>query len=96
MIQEPELCKEILNNKDRAYPKRESLYFVKKLLGDGLVTIVEHEKWAKLRRIATHAFHGESLKVSCFSQFTCNFLQSVLLWLIFVSVILQNVDLIIA
>ncbi|KAL6187822.1 hypothetical protein ACLB2K_039217 [Fragaria x ananassa] len=62
VIQEPELCKQILNNKDRAYPKRESLYFVKKLLGDGLVTIVEHEKWAKLRRIATHAFHGESLK----------------------------------
>ncbi|XP_050372456.1 cytochrome P450 CYP749A22-like [Argentina anserina] len=62
VIQEPELCKEILNNKDKAYPKRGSHDFVKKLLGDGLVTTVEPEKWAKLRRIATHAFHGESLK----------------------------------
>ncbi|PRQ40598.1 putative cytochrome P450, EF-Hand 1, calcium-binding protein [Rosa chinensis] len=62
VIQEPELCKEILNNKDGAYPKIGSEDFVKKLLGDGLVTIVESEKWAKLRRIATHAFHGESLK----------------------------------
>ncbi|PQQ04530.1 cytochrome P450 CYP749A22 [Prunus yedoensis var. nudiflora] len=62
VITEPELCKEILNNKDKAYPKREPESFVKKLLGDGLVTTAEGEKWAKMRKLATHAFHGESLK----------------------------------
>jgi PHYB activation tagged suppressor 1 len=66
VLQEPDLCKEILNNKDGAYPKKQYQDFVKKLLGDGLVTVVEPEKWAKLRKIATHAFHGESLKVSTF------------------------------
>ena len=66
VIQEPELCKEILNNKDEAYPKKQYQDFVNKLLGDGLVTVEEPEKWAKLRKIATHAFHGESLKVSTF------------------------------
>ncbi|XP_034198692.1 cytochrome P450 CYP749A22-like [Prunus dulcis] len=62
VITEPELCKEILNNKDKAYPKTVPESFVKKLLGDGLVTTEEGEKWAKMRRLATHAFHGESLK----------------------------------
>ncbi|CAL8095434.1 unnamed protein product [Prunus armeniaca] len=62
VITEPELCKEILNNKDKAYPKRERESFVKKLLGDGLVTTAEGEKWAKMRKLATHAFHGENLK----------------------------------
>ncbi|XP_070671447.1 cytochrome P450 CYP749A22-like [Malus domestica] len=62
VITEPELCKEILNNKERAYGKRETPKFLKKLLGDGLVTTTEAEKWAKLRKLATHAFHGENLK----------------------------------
>ncbi|PQQ04529.1 cytochrome P450 CYP749A22-like isoform X3 [Prunus yedoensis var. nudiflora] len=62
VITEPELCKEILNNKDKVYPKREPENFVKKLLGDGLVTTAEGEKWAKMRKLATQAFHGESLK----------------------------------
>ncbi|ONH89957.1 hypothetical protein PRUPE_8G026400 [Prunus persica] len=61
VITEPELCKEILNNKDGAYPKKEVQNFVKKLLGDGLVSTTEAEKWAKLRKLATLAFHGESL-----------------------------------
>ncbi|CAL2232024.1 unnamed protein product [Prunus armeniaca] len=64
VITEPELCKEILNNKDKAYCKREPESFLKKLLGDGLVTTAEGEKWAKMRKLTTHAFHGESLKVS--------------------------------
>ncbi|CAL8095443.1 unnamed protein product [Prunus armeniaca] len=38
VIGEPELCKEILNNKHRAYPKREPQAYVKKLLGDGLAS----------------------------------------------------------
>ncbi|CAN6713645.1 unnamed protein product [Malus baccata var. baccata] len=63
VITEPELCKEIMSNKDKAYPKRDPTTFVKKLLGDGLVTTTESEKWEKLRKLATHAFHGECLKI---------------------------------
>ncbi|CAN6713649.1 unnamed protein product [Malus baccata var. baccata] len=62
ITEEPELCKEIMSNKDKAYPKREPTTFVKKLLGNGLVTTTEGEKWGKLRKLATHAFHGECLK----------------------------------
>ncbi|PRQ40575.1 putative cytochrome P450 [Rosa chinensis] len=58
VIMEPELCKEILNG---AFPKPETKRFVKKLLGDGL-TRSEGEKWAKMRKLANHAFHGESLR----------------------------------
>nr|XP_028947428.1 cytochrome P450 CYP749A22-like [Malus domestica] len=59
---EPELCKEILNNKDRAYPKKEFGNFEKKVLGDGMATTLNVAKWMKLRKIANHALHGESLK----------------------------------
>ncbi|XP_009346501.2 cytochrome P450 CYP749A22 [Pyrus x bretschneideri] len=62
ITEEPELCKEIMSNKDKAYPKREPDTFVKKLLGDGLVTTTEGEKWGKMRKLATHAFNGECLK----------------------------------
>ncbi|KAM5567453.1 cytochrome P450 CYP749A22-like [Rosa sericea] len=61
VIREPELCKQILNNKDGAYLKKPPEDFAKKLLGYGLVT-AEAEKWVKLRKISNHAFHGESLK----------------------------------
>ncbi|ONI06193.1 hypothetical protein PRUPE_5G046700 [Prunus persica] len=37
VIVDPELCKEILNNKHRAYPKSNPVAFVMKLLGNGLV-----------------------------------------------------------
>nr|XP_017178985.2 cytochrome P450 CYP749A22-like [Malus domestica] len=57
----PELWKEILNNKERAYPKREPPPYVKKLLGDGLAS-TEGEKWGKLRKLANHAFHGDILR----------------------------------
>ncbi|KAK9934968.1 hypothetical protein M0R45_022087 [Rubus argutus] len=62
VVTEPELCKEILNNKDDAYPKSTVNPYVKMLLGDGLVTAQDGEKWAKLRKLANHTFHGESLK----------------------------------
>ncbi|CAL8156055.1 unnamed protein product [Prunus armeniaca] len=62
VITDPELCKEILNNKHRAYPKSNPVAFVMKLSRNGLVTRKEGEKWAKLRKLANHAFHGESLK----------------------------------
>ncbi|KAI3842450.1 hypothetical protein MKX03_035057 [Papaver bracteatum] len=58
---EIEFIKEVLNNKDGVYLKRESEGYVKKLLGDGLITI-EGEKWIKQRKLANYAFHAESLK----------------------------------
>ncbi|KAK8317250.1 hypothetical protein V6Z12_A13G097700 [Gossypium hirsutum] len=67
VITEPELIKELLKNSERAFPKRTSRErkkeddFVLKILGDGLVTS-EGEKWAKKRKLANHAFHGETLK----------------------------------
>ena len=64
VLTEPELIKEILNNRDNTFPKQKTTEgFVKKLLGDGLVTS-EGEKWAKMRKLANSAFHAESLKVS--------------------------------
>ena len=65
VITEPELCREILNDKDRAYVKMEPIPFIKKLFGEGLGTRTKSdEKWAQLRKISSHAFLGESLKVS--------------------------------
>ncbi|KAL6186718.1 hypothetical protein ACLB2K_042837 [Fragaria x ananassa] len=60
VVTEPELCKEIFNNKDGAYPKPTS-EIPKLLLGNGL-PLLEGEKWAKSRKLANHTFHGESLK----------------------------------
>ena len=61
VITEPELMKEVLNNKEKCFIKVEPEGYLKLLLGDGLVTS-EGEKWAKMRRLANNAFHGESLK----------------------------------
>ncbi|KAJ4710706.1 putative Cytochrome P450 [Melia azedarach] len=61
VVAEAELVKEILNNRDGAFPKADSTEFVEKLLGDGLFT-ADGDKWAKQRKLANHAFHGESLK----------------------------------
>lgn len=74
VVTEPELIKEILNNRERAFPKADNEGYVKKILGDGLVT-TEGEKWGKLRKLANYAFHGESLKVCCFAL-----LKSILLF----------------
>lgn len=64
-VTEPELIKEILNNKEDAYPKMEMEGYAKKLLGDAIITN-EGEKWAKIRKLANHTFHANSLKVSIF------------------------------
>ncbi|KAK9932400.1 hypothetical protein M0R45_019639 [Rubus argutus] len=61
VITEPELCKEILNNKDRLYSKKKPNVYGKKLFGDS-ISIAEGEKWSKLRKLSNHAFHGDSLK----------------------------------
>lgn len=64
-VTEPELIKEILNNKEDAYPKMEMQGYAKKLLGEAIITN-EGEKWAKIRKLANHTFHANSLKVSIF------------------------------
>ncbi|XP_057485842.1 cytochrome P450 CYP749A22-like [Actinidia eriantha] len=61
VISESKLVKEILNNKEKAYPKTETEGYLKKLFGDGLSTS-EGEKWEKQRKLANHAFHAHSLK----------------------------------
>ncbi|KAK3039786.1 hypothetical protein RJ639_027099 [Escallonia herrerae] len=61
VVTEPELIKEILNNRNDAYPKIDLEGYAKKLLGDGLSS-TKGEKWVKLRKLANHVFHAESLK----------------------------------
>ncbi|KAL6203062.1 hypothetical protein ACLB2K_026766 [Fragaria x ananassa] len=60
VVTEPELCKEILNNKDGVYPKQKPKKLGKKLLGDS-ISMAYGEKWVKLRKVSNHAFHGDSL-----------------------------------
>ncbi|TYH90362.1 hypothetical protein ES332_A13G043100v1 [Gossypium tomentosum] len=61
LITDPELVKEVLKNSDKAFRKPKTSYFFDKLIGDGLAS-TEREKWARLRKLANYAFHGESLK----------------------------------
>ncbi|KAF6147029.1 hypothetical protein GIB67_036748 [Kingdonia uniflora] len=61
IVTEPDLIKEILNNKSGVYIKPKPVSFMKKLLGNGLATS-EGKKWAKQRKLANHAFHAENLK----------------------------------
>ncbi|KAJ0038898.1 hypothetical protein Pint_23453 [Pistacia integerrima] len=64
VVTEPDLIKQILNDKeDGIYRKRDLTYFAKKLLGDGLAS-ARGEKWFRQRKIANHAFHAENLKVN--------------------------------
>ncbi|KAK4479837.1 hypothetical protein RD792_015379 [Penstemon davidsonii] len=60
-VTEPELIKEILTNKEGTYQKTKIKRYLKRLLGDGVV-VAEGEKWVRLRKLANHAFHGDSLK----------------------------------
>ena len=68
VILEPQLIKEVLNDKDKAYFKADLDALSKKIVEDGLV-LSKGEKWVKMRKLANFAFHGGSLKVSswCFS-----------------------------
>ncbi|KAK8564578.1 hypothetical protein V6N12_036698 [Hibiscus sabdariffa] len=62
VISDTEIIKEILKNNDGAFPKRkDDSAFIYKIIGDGLVSS-EGVKWARQRKLANHAFHGESLK----------------------------------
>ncbi|CAN0916589.1 Cytochrome P450 CYP749A22 [Linum grandiflorum] len=61
VVTEPDLIKEVLAAKDGSYEKEAFLVIMRDLLGDGLV-VSRGEKWTKMRRLANHGFHGESLK----------------------------------
>ncbi|OIT00020.1 PREDICTED: cytochrome P450 CYP749A22-like [Nicotiana attenuata] len=61
VVTEPQLLKEILSNRNNNFPKIDLEGFSKKLLGDG-VSSSKGEKWTKMRKLANHVFHGESLK----------------------------------
>ncbi|XVF43268.1 hypothetical protein PTKIN_Ptkin02bG0026600 [Pterospermum kingtungense] len=61
VITEPELVKEVIKNSEGAFPKMKAEKYVYKILGDGILAS-EGDKWAKLRKLANHAFHGETLK----------------------------------
>ncbi|KAK6931018.1 Cytochrome P450 [Dillenia turbinata] len=58
---ESEIVPDVLNHKDGAYQRQKIEGLPKKLFGEGIVGS-EGEKWAKLRKIANHTFHADSLK----------------------------------
>ncbi|KAH6802161.1 hypothetical protein C2S51_033607 [Perilla frutescens var. frutescens] len=60
-VTEPEVIKEILMNRDGAFPRMVVKGYMKKLLGEALTTN-EGQKWAKVRKVADLTFHTESLK----------------------------------
>ncbi|XP_038717360.1 cytochrome P450 CYP749A22-like [Tripterygium wilfordii] len=61
-VSEGELVKEILNNKEKSYPKRDLALHVKKLIGNSVAALFEGEQWTKMRKLANHAFRGETLR----------------------------------
>ncbi|PON79745.1 Cytochrome P450, E-class, group I [Parasponia andersonii] len=61
VITEPELIREILSDRERVYPKNKAQMYLKKVFGDSVATS-QGEKWAKMRKIANHAFQIENLK----------------------------------
>ncbi|XP_073049088.1 cytochrome P450 CYP749A22-like [Primulina eburnea] len=60
-VSEPELVKEILMNREGFFPKMDMEGYAKRLLGEALITN-EGEKWERIRKLANHTFHSESLK----------------------------------
>ncbi|CAL1360115.1 unnamed protein product [Linum trigynum] len=61
VVTDPELVKEVLSNKEGAFPKKFIQSYADKLLGNGLFAS-QGEKWVKMRKLANQAFHGDSLK----------------------------------
>ncbi|KAE8710157.1 Malectin/receptor-like protein kinase family protein, putative isoform 1 [Hibiscus syriacus] len=62
-ITELELIKEMLNSRDQAFQKASPPFYIKKIMGNGLAKSVG-EQWIKHRKLISHAFQGECLKVS--------------------------------
>ncbi|KAL4184715.1 hypothetical protein AMTRI_Chr10g226880 [Amborella trichopoda] len=63
VVTEPELIREIINNKKGDFQKPKKNPIVKRLLGDGLV-LADGEKWVRHRKLANKAFNGESFRVT--------------------------------
>ncbi|MBA0783015.1 hypothetical protein Gotri_000812 [Gossypium trilobum] len=61
LITEPELIKEVLNNRDGSYLKASLPFYSMKLMGNGLATS-EGEQWVKHRKLINPAFQGENLE----------------------------------
>lgn len=68
VITEPELIRELLNDREQLFCKTDIDKYMKKLLGNGLLES-EGEKWAKLRKLANKSFHAESLRVRLYFDF---------------------------
>ncbi|XP_022149052.1 cytochrome P450 CYP749A22-like [Momordica charantia] len=61
IITDPEMIREVLHDRQKKFPKAKLHGFLNKIFGNGLVT-AEGETWAKSRKIANFAFHGDTLK----------------------------------
>lgn len=61
VITEPELIRQMLNDKEQFFCKSDIDKYMKKVLGNGLLES-EGEKWTKLRKLANKSFHAESLR----------------------------------
>ncbi|KAI3730510.1 hypothetical protein L1987_61680 [Smallanthus sonchifolius] len=61
VVTEPELLKEIMSLREISMGKQDVGPVLNKIFGDGLV-FSHGDKWAKQRKLATHAFNGERLK----------------------------------
>ncbi|KAF5179485.1 Cytochrome p450, partial [Thalictrum thalictroides] len=60
-VTEPDLIKEVLNNKNGVFKKSVGEKYMHKVMGNGL-GIAEGKKWLKQRKLANHAFQIEKLK----------------------------------
>ncbi|KAL5975263.1 hypothetical protein ACLOJK_031942 [Asimina triloba] len=63
MVADPDLIREIFVSKSEFYEKYESHPLVRRLEGDGLLSL-KGERWAHRRKIITPTFHMENLKTS--------------------------------
>eukprot|EP01018_Ginkgo_biloba_P005694 Gb_08932 [translate_table: standard] len=70
-VTDPELVKEIFYTKFEDYEKAEAHPLVKKLEGDGLLSL-SGDKWAHHRRIINPSFHMENLNVMIIFQYYTN------------------------
>uniref|UniRef100_A0A2P2INH7 Cytochrome P450 n=1 Tax=Rhizophora mucronata TaxID=61149 RepID=A0A2P2INH7_RHIMU len=61
-VSDPDLIREILTSKSESYEKVEAHPLIKKLEGDGLLSL-KGEKWAHHRKIISPTFHTENLKL---------------------------------